>query len=147
MPWVHWSTFLFPVNLTGACMWANDVVAHAQGAAWRRRQRRLRAHWRHEQLTLQMLLATYEHHAAPRGHSRARSGGEARDVLHGRVPEAPLPQGYSEGMEFYAMSEDSDVVGGGRPPPLPEVAGTAGAGSAAHREADCRPCAGVLTAS
>ena len=63
---VHRSTFLFRVNLTGACMWANVDVAHARGAAWRRRQRRLRAHWRHEQLTLQMLLATYEHHAATR---------------------------------------------------------------------------------
>ena len=72
-------------------MWANDVVAQAQGAAWRRRQRRLQAHWPREQLTLQMLLATYEHHAAPRGQSRARSGGEARVVLHGRVPEAPPP--------------------------------------------------------
>ena len=54
---------------------------------------RLRAHWRHEQVTLQMLLATYDHHAAPLGQSRARSGGEARDVPHGRVPEAPPPQG------------------------------------------------------
>ena len=41
---------------------------HEHGAAWRRRQRRLRMHWRHEQLTLQMLLATYEHHATPRRH-------------------------------------------------------------------------------
>ena len=85
--------FLFRVNLTGACMWPNDVVAHAPGAAWRRRQRRLRAHWRHEQLSLQMLLATYDHHAAARGQSRARSGEEARDVLHGRVPVAPPSQG------------------------------------------------------
>ena len=95
-------------------MWANDDVAHARGSAWRRRQRRLRAHWRHEQLTLQMLLATYEHHAAERGQSRARSAGEARDVLHGRVPDAPLPQGSREGTEFYSMSEDSDAVGGRR---------------------------------
>ena len=70
-------------------------VAHAQGAAWRRRQRRLRAHWRHEQLTLQMLLTTFDHHAAPRGQSRARSGREVRVEPHGRVPEAPLSQGGS----------------------------------------------------
>ena len=65
---------------------------HEHGAAWRRRQRRLRMHWRHEQLTLQMLLATYEHHAAPRGQMTARSGGWERVVLHGQVPEHPTPQ-------------------------------------------------------
>ena len=91
--WVHKSTFLFRVNLTGACMWANDVVAHAQGAAWRRRQRRLRAHWRHEQLTLQMLLATYDHHAAPRGQSRARSGGGHEMYYTAAFRGAPPPQG------------------------------------------------------
>ena len=77
---------------------------HEHGAAWRRRQRRLRMHWRHEQLTLQMLLATLQHHSAPRGQTTARSGGEARVALHGQVPEAPLPQG-------------------GQPAPLSEVAG------------------------
>ena len=33
------------------------------------------------------------HHSAPRGQKTARAGGEARDALHGHVPEAPLPQG------------------------------------------------------
>ena len=121
-------------------MWANADVAHAWGAAWRRRQRRLRAHWRHEQLTLQMLLATYEHHAAPRGQSSARSRGEARDVLHGRVPGAPPSQGSREGTELFAMSEDSDVVGRG-PAAGSRGCAAAGAGSAAHRGADRRPCA------
>ena len=32
-------------------------------AAWRRRQHQLRMHWRHEQLTLRMVLATVEHHS------------------------------------------------------------------------------------
>ena len=63
-----------------------------------------------------MLLATYEHHAAPRGHSRARSGEEARDVLHGRVLEAPLPQG-------------------SRPPCLGEPRGAAGTDPAADHGA------------
>ena len=40
-------------------------VEHAHGAAWRRRQRRLRQHWRRVQLTLQMVLATVEHHSGP----------------------------------------------------------------------------------
>ena len=90
--WVHRSTLLFRVNLTGACMRANVDVAHARGAAWRRRQRWLRAHWRHEQRTLQMLLATYEHHAAPRGQRKARSGEEVRVARHGHDPEQPPPQ-------------------------------------------------------
>ena len=103
-------------------MWANDDVAHALGAAWRRRQRRLRAHWRHEQLTLQMLLATYEHHAAPRGQSRARSGVWERAVLHGQVPEHPTSQ--AAGARYSAMDAGEDVgeaPAAGRPAPLLEV--------------------------
>ena len=40
-----------------------------------------------------MALAESTHHSAPRGQKMARAGGEARDALHGHVPEAPLPQG------------------------------------------------------
>ena len=40
-------------------------------------------------------LAETQHHAAPRGQNKARSGREARVVPHGGVPEAPLPQGGS----------------------------------------------------
>ena len=40
-----------------------------------------------------MLLAERDHHTAPRGQNKARSGGEARVALHGHVPEAPLSQG------------------------------------------------------
>ena len=68
-------------------------VAHAAGAAKRRRERRLRQFLRHERLTVAMLLAETQHHAAPRGQNKATSGGKARDVLHGQVPGAPLPQG------------------------------------------------------
>ena len=91
-------------------------VAHAQGAAWRRRQRRLRAHWRHEQLTLQMLLATYQHHAAPRGQKQVRSGvweHEMNYTAKTRNPPTPQP-------ELFSLEEEP---GGGRPAPLPEVAG------------------------
>ena len=82
----------------------SHVDGATAGAARRRRERRLRMHWRHEQLSLQMLLATFQHHSAPRGQTTARSGGEARVALHGQVPETPLPQG-------------------GQPAPLSEVAG------------------------
>ena len=52
-----------------------NSVAHAAGAAKRRRERRLGQFLRHERLTVAMLLAECQHHAAPRGQSRARSGG------------------------------------------------------------------------
>ena len=58
----------------------------------RRRERRLRQFLRHERLTVAMLLATYLHHAAPRGQSRARSGVWERGALLGQVPEHPTPQ-------------------------------------------------------
>ena len=48
---------------------------HGGGAAKRRRQRRLRMHWRHEQLTLQMAVAAALHHS--------RDVGPSRTALHG----------------------------------------------------------------
>ena len=82
----------------------SHVDGATAGAARRRRERRLRMHWRHEQLSLQMLLATFQHHSAPRGQTTATNGGEARVALHGQVTEAPLSQG-------------------SQPAPLSEVAG------------------------
>ena len=64
-----------------------------EGAAKRRRLRRLRSWWRHEQQTVAAVLATYQHHSAPRGPRSARTGGEARDELHGYAPEDASPQG------------------------------------------------------
>ena len=57
-------------------------------------ERRLRQHWRHEQLTLQMLLATYQHHAVPRGQTTARSGEWGSEVKYTAMfPGAPSPGG------------------------------------------------------
>ena len=67
-----------------------------------------------------MLLAESQHHAAPRGHSRARSGGWERDVLHGQVPEHPTPQ--AAGTQYYPMDvDDLPAAGGSRPDRLTEV--------------------------
>ena len=63
------------------------------GAAKRRRLRRLRSWWRHEQQTVAAVLATFQHHSAPRGPRSARTGGGARDELHGYAPEDVSPQG------------------------------------------------------
>ena len=78
-------------------MWSARDAEDA-GTAKRRRERRLRQFVLHERLT------ETHHHAAPRGQTKAWSGREAHVVLHGQVPGALLPQG-------------------GRPAPLPEVAG------------------------
>ena len=60
------------------------------GSARRRRERRLRSMLRHERMSVAMALAESTHHGAQR-EKTARAGGEARVVLHGHVPEAPLP--------------------------------------------------------
>ena len=62
------------------------------GCARRRRERRLRSHLRHERMAVAMALAESTHHSAQR-QKTARAGREARDALHGHVPEAPLSQG------------------------------------------------------
>ena len=95
-------------------VWANVDVAHAQGAAWRRRQRRLRAHWRHEQLTLQMLLATYEHH----GQSKARSREEESELNNATGQKTPPPRVAST--VYFSLDDDGDVLAA-RPSPLVEV--------------------------
>ena len=74
---------------------------HGSGAAKRRRDRRLRMHWRHEQLALQMALAAALHHSRDvrpvtnnslRSQRTARAGRGAREELHGYAPEdPPLP--------------------------------------------------------
>ena len=92
---------------------------HEHGAAWRRLQRRLRIHWRHEQLTLQMFVATYEYHAAPRRQMMARSGEWGRDVLHGQVPEHPTAQ--AAGTQYFAMDVDEVPATGSRPDRLAGV--------------------------
>ena len=89
------------------------------GAARRRRERRLRQHRRHEQLTLRMLLATYQHHAAPRGQTTARSGGRARDELHGEAPDEAPPQ--AAGAQYFRMDDDEEAPAAWRPAPLMEV--------------------------
>ena len=84
-------------------MWSARDAEDA-GTAKSRRERRLRQFLRLERLTVAVFLAETQHHAALRGQTKARAGGEARDVFHGQVPGGPLPQ------ESW-------------PAPLPEVAG------------------------
>ena len=73
-------------------MAARDDVGGGTGCARRRRERRLRSHLRHERMAVEMALAESTHSAQRQ--KTARAWREARQVLHGHVPEAPLPQGW-----------------------------------------------------
>ena len=74
---------------------------HGSRAAKRRRGRRLRMHWRHEQLTLQMALAAALHHSrdvgpvtynAPRSQRTANAGEWGREMnIPATIRNPPLP--------------------------------------------------------
>ena len=108
----------------------------ARGAAWRRRQRRLRSWLRHERQTVAMELAVALHHSwgggpathdGPRAQKAASRGGARVDV-HGEAPdEAPPPE--EPGTQYYGFDDNDSVpeLSGGRPGPVldpgPPVAG------------------------
>ena len=69
----------------------SDREPAGEGAARRRRERRLLQWARHEKLSVQMTLSEYKHHSS-RGQRKDRAGGEVRVVPHGGVPETPLPR-------------------------------------------------------
>ena len=88
----------------------------AGGVAQRRRERRLRSWYRHEQQTVRMALAAFSHHSALRRQTKARAGEEGHeehDALRRQKPPPPQP-------ELFSLEEEP---GGGLPAPLSEVAG------------------------
>ena len=90
----------------------------ALSAAQRRKQRRLRSWWRHEQQTVAAVLATFQHHSAPWGPRTARTEGGARDELHGPAPEDAPPRAAST---LYFNLDDDEGVLAARPDRLYEV--------------------------
>ena len=52
------------------------------------------------------VLATFQHHSAPRGPRTARTGGGARDERHGYAPEDAPPQ--AAGAQHFAMDAGED---------------------------------------
>ena len=67
---------------------------HGSGAAKRRRDRLLRVHWRHDQFTLQMVLAAVQHHSysALRRQSTATRAGEwEREMNYTAKTRGDLP--------------------------------------------------------
>ena len=57
-------------------------MAEHAGAGKRRRERRLRAHLRYARMSVAMVLAESNHHAAPRGQNMARDGVEGHEEKH-----------------------------------------------------------------
>ena len=88
------------------------------GAAQRRRGRRLRAAWRHEQQSIAQALAAYTHHSAPRRPTMARARGEESEMHNATGQMTPPPRVAST--EYYRMDDDRDVLAA-RPTPLVEV--------------------------
>ena len=83
----------------------------------RRRVRRLRQHWRHEQLTLQMLLATSLHHSALRGQMKARAGEEESELNY--TVKSPKTPPLPPQPELFSLYEEEP--GGRRPASLRRV--------------------------
>ena len=87
------------------------------GAAQRRRERRLRSWYRHEQQTVRMALATFTHHSALRGQKTARAREEERETKYTAAFRATVPP--PEPVLFDLFEE----TGGGRPNLLLEPQG------------------------
>ena len=51
-----------------------DLSGQPMSATQRRKQRRLRSWWRHEQQSIAAALATFTHHSALQGQKKARAG-------------------------------------------------------------------------
>ena len=84
------------------------------GAPQRRRVRRLRAAWRHEQQSIAQALAACSHHSAPRRQTMARARVWVREEVHGLVPEAPTPQ--EPGTQHFFLDDNRvPELGGSRP--------------------------------
>ena len=111
---------------------------HEGGAAKRRRDRRLRMHWRHEQLTLQMALAAALHHSrdvGPVTYNALRSQKTARAEATNNAPRSQMSSVAGD-TEFFSLYEEE--LGGTRPDRLAVRGQAAGEGPAAHRGTDCR---------
>ena len=108
-------------------------MAERDSAAKRRRDRRLRMHWRHEQLTLRMALAAALHHSrdvgpvtynALRSQKTAKAWEEEENEMYFATGQmTPPPR--AAAAEYYPLTPGAEAGGvlaaGGRPSPLVEV--------------------------
>ena len=82
------------------------MADRASGAAWRRRQRRLRSWWRHEQQSIAAVLATVSHHS----YSKVCT---ANAALRGQ--EIGTSTGVGPAEYFELSSDDGSPTAGTRP--------------------------------
>ena len=115
--------FLCILLLRLSAMGVDSGAGGGTGSARRRRERRLLQFLRHDRLSLALALSVNEHHTS-RGQRKDRAGEEAREVLHGHVPEAPPPsspqgsrppclgepRGPQERIQMRTMEQLADVV-------------------------------------
>ena len=80
------------------------MADRASGAAWRRKQRRLRSWWRHEQQTVASVLATATHHSHSKvGTSNAILRGQKIGTSTGAVPAEHSELSSDDGMPTTGM--------------------------------------------
>ena len=121
-------------------------VAHVAGAAMRRRQRRLRQFLRHERLTVAMLLAERDHHTAPRGQKKARSG-EGGNETHNTAefretpPPPPFPNGWRAVLYAVRRRDSASRQGAAKSTRGPLAAGQIPAARAGAHRVDRPGCA------
>ena len=83
----------------------------------------MRSWWRHEQQSIAAVLATFQHHSAPRGPKKARTGEEDPEKNYtARIRTHPHSQ--AAGTVYFAMDVDEvPAAGGSRPDRLTPVSG------------------------
>ena len=86
------------------------------GAARVRRERKLRSFWRHEQMAIQMVLASVQHHSFGKV-------GTTHAALRGQKQGTRTVQGEEHELYHTAKFRTTPLPAGGRPAPLSEVAG------------------------
>ena len=95
---------------------------HEGGAAKRRRDRRLRMHWRHEQLTLQMALAAALHHSRDVGPVTYKRSTEPEDCQGGGHEQRSAEPDVECGRGSRALLVGMKIeLGGTRPDRMYEV--------------------------
>ena len=86
------------------------------GAARVRRERKLRSFWRHEQMAIQMVLASVQHHSFGKV-------GTSHAALRGQKQGTRTVQGEEHELYHTAKFRTTPLPAGGLPAPLSEVAG------------------------
>ena len=86
-----------------------EVDCAGTSAAKQKRERRLRAAWKHEQLSVATALAAATHHSAPRGECRVPNEALQRQKTASAAGQRPAPHGRSRGCRRVAGKSSSST--------------------------------------